>query len=149
MAPQPPGGAPIGGAPGMQAGAPSNLLDRGFNNVRANGQITGFQILVRDSYYRGIFVPLIDSFEVEVDGEKFGPDKVMAGFNGKNYKQSELEKLDNVRWQFGEPATLTVSKPGGLKPGFHNVTVVVKERISYMPTIPSVRTFRAKLVIVR
>ncbi len=129
-------------------GAQTNLLDRGFKNVKANGQTTGFQLLVRDSYYRGIYVPLIDSIEVEVDGEKFGPNQVDTGFNGKNYKQSELEKLDNVRWQWGEPATLTVSKPGGLKPGFHNVTVVVKERISYMPTIPSVRTFRAKLVLV-
>ncbi len=130
-------------------GAQTNILDRGFKNVREGGQITGFQLLVRDSYYRGIYVPLIDSIEVEVDGEKFGPDQVATGFNGKNYKQSELEKLDNVRWQWGEPATLTVSKPAGLKPGWHNVTVVVKERISYMPTIPSVRTFKAKLALVR
>ncbi len=133
----------------MPAAASTNILDRGFTNVRANGQIVGFQLLVRDSYYRGIYVPLIDSIEVEVDGEKFGPSQVQTGFNGKNYEQSQLEKLDDVRWQWGEPATLTIRKPGGLKPGWHTVTVVVKERISYMPTIPSVRTFRAKLALVR
>ncbi len=142
MAPQPAGM----GAPGA---AQTNLLDRGFNNVREGGQITGFRVLVRDGYYRGIYVNLIDSIEVQVDGEKFGVDKVMAGFNGKNYKQPDLDKLENVRWQFGEPATLTVTKPGGLKPGWHDVAVVVRERISYMPTIPSVRNFRAKLALVR
>jgi hypothetical protein len=131
------------------SGVQNNILDRGFKNIRVNGQITGFRVLVKSSYYRGIYVPLIDSIEVEVDGEKFGPGQVQCGFNGKNYEQSELEKLDTVRWQWGEPATLTVRKPGGLKPGWHNVTITSKERISYMPTIPTVRRYSAKLALVR
>jgi hypothetical protein len=130
-------------------GTQTSVLDRGFKNVRANGQITGFQVLVKSSYYRGIYVPLIDSIEVEVDGEKFAPAQIRCGFNGKDYEQSEFEKLDSVRWQWQEPATLTVRKPGGLKPGWHNVTITSRERISYMPTIPSVRRYSAKLALVR
>lgn len=126
-----------------------NLLDRGFRNIRQNGQATGFQVLVRSAYYRGVWVPLIDSFEVKVDGETFQGDQVQCAFNGKSYAQSEFDKLDTVRWQWQDAAVLMVNKPGGLNPGWHDVTVICKMRISYMPVIPSVRTYTAKLALVR
>ncbi len=125
-----------------------NLMDRGFKNIREGGKITGFQLAVKDSYYRGIYIPLIEGFEITVDGEKFSGNQVKCKFRENVYPQSELEKHPNERWQWGEPCTLIVTKAGGLKPGFHTVQVVVKERISYMPTIPSVRTFNAKLALV-
>jgi hypothetical protein len=126
-----------------------NLLDRGFRNTRQNGQVTGFQVLLRSGYYRGVWVPLVDSFEVKVDGETFQGDQVLCGFNGKTYAQTELDKLENVRWQWSDPAVLTVRKPGGLKPGWHEVSVVCRMRISYMPVIPSVRTYSANLALVK
>jgi hypothetical protein len=126
-----------------------NVLDKGFKNIRQNGNITGFQVGVISGYYRGVYVPIVDSFEVRVDGESFQGKQIKCGFNGKTYEQSELDKLSDVRWQWDDPAILTVSKPGGLKPGWHDVTVICKMRISYMPVIPSVREYTAKLALVR
>ena len=125
-----------------------NILDKGFKNIRQAGQVVGFQLAVKDGYYRGIYLPLIDGFEVTIDGQSYGGDQVSCRFRDNTYSQKELQNHPNERWQWMEPCTLIVSKPGGLKPGFHDVKVVVRERISYMPTIPSVRTFTAKLALV-
>jgi hypothetical protein len=141
----------------LQYGAPSgepqtvqyNILNRGFENVAQNGQITGFQLEVLSGYYRGVYLTLVEGFEVTVDGESFRRDQVKCTFGGHTYTQDELEKLSDTRWQWDEPAILTVSKPGGLKPGMHDVQVVVKIRVSYMPVQPSVYAFRARLPLVR
>jgi hypothetical protein len=124
------------------------VLDQGFRNIRNGGEITGFQLAVKDEYYRGIYLPIIDSFEVTIDGQVFGGDQVKCKFRQNAYSQKELQNHPNERWQWLEPCTLIVTKAGGLKPGFHDVKVVVKERISYMPTIPTVRTYTAKLALV-
>jgi len=58
-----------------------------------------------------------------------------------------MEKITDVRWPWMEPATLTVIKPGGLKPGVHDVQVVQKTRVSYMPVQPSVATFKKKMTM--
>jgi hypothetical protein len=124
------------------------LLDRGFNNLRRNGGVAGFQLRLLSGYYRGVYVPIVDSFEVKVDDETFKGDQIQCTFNGKTYAQAELDKLTDVRWQWQDPVILTVNKPGGLQPGWHDVTVICRMRISYMPVIPSVRTYTAKLALV-
>ena len=85
-----------------------NLLDRGFKNIRRNGQIVGFQVGVVSGYYRGVYVPIVDSFEVTIDGESFKWDQIQCTFNGKTYPQNELDKLSDVRWQWQEPCYLVV-----------------------------------------
>jgi hypothetical protein len=126
-----------------------NILDFGFKNFSKDGKVAGFQVQVKDSYYRGIYVPIIDGFEVTVDGEKFAREQVQCKFRENIYSQDDLQNHPTERWQFNEPCTLIISKPGGLKPGFHNVEIVVVERISYMPVIPGRRTFKAKLALVK
>jgi|WetSurMetagenome_2_1015567.scaffolds.fasta_scaffold735769_1 hypothetical protein len=125
-----------------------NILDMGFKNIRDNGKIIGFQVAVKDGYYRGIYLPIIDSFEVTVDGQTFAGDQVQCKFRNNIYTQKDLQNHPNERWQWGEPCTLFVAKSGGLEPGWHNVKIVIKERISYMPMIPTVQTFQAKLALV-
>lgn len=126
-----------------------NILTRGFRNLTRNGQVTGFQLQVLSGYYRGVYLTLIEGFEVTVDGESFGRDRIRCTFGNRTYTQDEMEKQADARWQWAEPVTLTVDKPGGLKPGMHDVQVVVKIRVSYMPVQPSVYTFRARLPMVR
>ena len=125
-----------------------NLLNRGFKNVSQNGEITGFQLAVKSGYYRGVYLPLIEGFEVTVDGESFARDQIRASFHGRSYTLDQLEKATNDRWPWTEPAILTIHKPGGLKPGMHDVQVTAKLRISYMPVQPSVFNFRAQLALV-
>jgi hypothetical protein len=125
------------------------ILDRGFKNVLQNGKITGFQLEVKTGYYRGTYLSLVEDFEITVDGEKFKRDQIRFTVGNHTYTLDELANLTDVRWPFQEAAILTVSKPGGLKTGMHDVQVVQKTRVSYMPVQPSVYTFRKKMTLVQ
>jgi len=107
------------------------LLNRGFNNVREGDRIIGFQILVKIAYYRGVFLPLIGDFQVAVDGEKYGVDKMRVTVGRHTYTFDETAQAENVRWEFGKPLTITVLKPGGLKPGVHEVFFLQNIKPSY------------------
>ena len=54
-------------------------------------------------------------------------------YGGHTYTFDEIGKAEKVHWDFGEPATLTILKPGGLKPGIHDLEVVQTVKPSYMP----------------
>lgn len=118
------------------------VMTRGFQNVIQNGQITGFQMKVRITYYRGVFLPLLSGFDVTVDGENFKPEQMRFTLGNHTYTFDEVGKAEKVHWDFGVPATLTILKPGGLKPGIHDVEVVQTVKPSYMP--PSGFTGRMK-----
>ncbi len=108
------------------------IQQRGFRNVRQNGQIIGFQVRYRSTYYRGVWLSLSLGFQVTVDGEKFPMEQTTVTFGGKTYTQEEMKKISNVQWPNYEAAILTVAKPGGLKPGVHDVQIAWGHRTSYM-----------------
>jgi len=124
------------------------ILDRGFKNITQNGKITGFQLQVKTAYYRGVYLSLMEGFEVTVDAETFKRDQIKFTVGNSTYALDELEALTDVRWPFSDAATLTVSKPGGLQPGLHEVQVVQKTRVSYMPVQPSVYVSKKKMTLV-
>jgi sugar phosphate isomerase/epimerase len=124
-----------------------NLLQRGFQNVMRDGKPAGFQLLVKTAYYRGVALSLIEGVELTVDGEKFDPSKISFRTGDRTYRLDEMEHIADVHWPWLEPAAIVVDKPGGLKPGLHDVHVVVKLRISYMPFNPLPFHFRDKLVL--
>ena len=107
------------------------LLSRGFQNVKRNNQIIGFQIMVRMPYYQGIIIPKLGTYEVAVDGEKFGIDKILFTVGGGTYTFEETAYATDVRWEYTDPMILTILKPGGLKPGTHEVSVAQRIRPSY------------------
>jgi len=129
--------------------ADHHILERGFKNISENGKITGFQLLVKSGYYRGIWLCLVDDFVITIDAETFKREQIKftTPDGAHTYSLDEMAKVTDVRWPWLEPAKLTVSKPGGLKPGVHDVQVVQKDIISYMPVIPSVRTYRKKMTM--
>lgn len=124
------------------------VMSRGFQNVIQNGQIVGFQMKVRITYYRGIFLPLLSGFDVTVDGEKFKPEQVRFGLGNRTYTFDELGKAEKVHWDFGAPATLTILKPGGLKPGIHDVQVIQTVKPSYMPPSGFTGIIKRKMTLV-
>ncbi len=126
-----------------------NILQRGFKNVSENGKPVGFQLLVKSGYYRGVALSLIEGIDVTVGGETFTNDKIRITIGSRTYTFPEMETIGDVWWPWLEPAVVTVAKPGGLKPAVHDVQVAVKLRISYMPFMPSVYTFKDKLVLMR
>jgi hypothetical protein len=125
-----------------------NILDRGFKNISQNGNVSGFQLDIKTGYYRGTYLSLVEGFEVTVDGETFTREQTKFMIGGHMYVLDELANLTDARWPFQETATLIISKPGGLKVGMHDVQVVQKTRVSYMPVQPSVYTFRKKIALV-
>ena len=74
-------------------------------------------------------------FDVMVDGEKFSRDQVTVTIGGKTYTQEEMKKITDVQWPISEAAILNVAKPGGLKPGPHDVEISWGHRASYMPPV--------------
>jgi len=109
------------------------ICEEGFRNVVGNGRREGFQFDVRITYYRGIVLSMIEGFEVAVDGEEFSRDAIAFTVRDQTYTLDELERDAETRWEFGERATLTVAKPGGLMPGKHTIVTAQQLRISYMP----------------
>jgi hypothetical protein len=107
------------------------VSNTGFCNAFEGGKVTGFQVKVRLPYYRGVFLSMIEDFRVTVDGEFFGVDKIRFSYLDKTYTLKELNKASEVHWDFGQWATLIVSKPGGLAGGMHKVQVGVISRTSY------------------
>lgn len=107
------------------------VVSRGFQNVRKDGQIVGFQIKVRITYYRGVYLPLIGGFDVTVDGEKFRPEQIQFVIGDHAYSFEQMANAEEARWPFGEFATLIISKPGGLRPGLHEIEVIQTIKPSY------------------
>lgn len=108
------------------------LTNREFRNVAENGKVTGFQVRVRVPYYRGIFLSFLDDARITVDGEFFPPEKLKITLGGRSYTLAEAKTVTNVHWDFGQFATFTASKPGGLSPGVHTVEVGILTRSSYV-----------------
>lgn len=119
------------------------IQGRGFRNVVDGGQVTGFQLQLRQPNYRGTAGSLLDGVEVVVDGERI-PDHVpLWTIQGRTLTLDELRASTDVRWQLDEPAVITVPKPGGLSTGVHRIEVVVHLRRPYFPPAVSRTTFTA------
>ena len=47
------------------------IQEDGFKNVMENGETVGFQLGLKITYYRGLFLSMVEGFDVTVDGETF------------------------------------------------------------------------------
>ena len=109
------------------------ILTQEFRNVKDGPKVTGFQVKVRLPYYRGIWLSTVHHLELKVDDESFARDKMAFLLGRRRFSMDELENATNVRWFFGDPATLIVEKPGGLLMGMHTVYFAIGWRHSYLP----------------
>jgi hypothetical protein len=108
------------------------IQEYGFRNVRQNGQIVGFQVGYRSCYYRSVWLSMSLGFDVAVDGEKFPRHQITVTIGGKTFTQEAMKTTGDVQWPVSEPAILTVAKPGGLKPGVHEVEIGWGHASSYI-----------------
>lgn len=112
-----------------------NMFDKYFicrdslSNVVEDGEITGFRVGVRVSYYRGVNLAIIHDFRVTADGETFDKSQMTFTVKAGTFRFDEMEGRTDVRWEFGEVAWLTVKKPGGLAEGTHRIHVFEEIRI--------------------
>lgn len=110
------------------------ICEDGFGNVvGADGRTTGFQLGTRLPYYRGIPLSLIEELALTVDGEKIDAARMKLTLRGRIYTRDEMAEETRERWEFGEVGVLTLDRPGGLAPGRHDIELVDRLRISYLP----------------
>jgi hypothetical protein len=110
------------------------ISKNGFRNTIENGKTVGFELRVNISYYHGIFLSLVNGFEINVDGEKFTNKNMIFTVHDHSYDFDEMPFIRDARWEFGEEATLTIKKPGGLSKGKHKINASESLNISYFPT---------------
>lgn len=110
-----------------------NIQSRGFRNLKDGDTIIGFQVPVRLTYYRGVWLPQLRPATVSVDGETFEGDQITWIIDGKSYNQDDLPNYPDVQWSSLNPAILQVNKPGGLPLGVHDVEVQILFSTSYLP----------------
>jgi hypothetical protein len=97
------------------------------------GAPVGFAFEIRMPYYRGLGLSMVEDVGVSVDGHRYPREAISFAVRGTTYSLAEMETEYEDRWEFGEPATVTVAHPGGLAPGEHDVENEQRLRISYLP----------------
>ena len=99
----------------------------------------GFAFLGRLPYYRGLGLSMVEDLQITVDGEAIAREDVRFSVRGKTYTLDQMETVYDDRWNFGEKARITALKPGGLTAGTHKVEFAVRNRISYLPFVPTTK----------
>lgn len=98
----------------------------------------GFSFLGRLPYYRGLGLSMIEDIAVSVDGETLPREAIRFSVRGKTYTLDEMETVYDDRWNFGEKATI-IALNGGLSAGTHQITFAVRNRVSYLPFVPTTK----------
>lgn len=106
-----------------------------FFNVRSGDMVTGFQFDFRIQYYRGVTLSIIRDIAVNVDGVDYDRKDIRFTLEGDTFTLDEMETVITYRWKFGQFATVTVLKEGGLAPGKHHICSTQTIAPSYMPMI--------------
>jgi hypothetical protein len=124
-------GAPPG-PPRRATGRSTRILcDEGFKNFSTNGVVRGYKVQMGVSGYRGMYISCIEHLSLSVDNQKVNPDIITFCINGKRFLLSQLPDLYAEYWFTLDRAELEVYKPGGLKPGKHEVEIEITTRSPY------------------
>lgn len=107
----------------------------GFKNTVRDGKVIGFQFDFKIQYYRGVTLSIIRDIEVEVDSISYPRDNIRFSIEGETFTLEEMRTVIDYRWKFGQWATITVLKEGGLTPGKHHIKSTQTIAPSYMPMI--------------
>lgn len=118
------------------------LCDDGFENVVQDGQTTGFALLARLPYYRGLGLSMVEDIAITVDGQTVPREAVRLALRGRSWSLDEMETCYDEKWNFGEKARVIITRPGGLAAGAHQVDLAIRYRVSYLPFVPTTRTGR-------
>lgn len=109
------------------------IQSRGFRNVVRDGETVGFQVAIRLTYYRGVWLSQLRPATVIVDGTAYTGEDVTWTVAGITCTQQELATHGDLNWDPLVPAMLTIRKPGGLGQGIHDIEVKFTYSASYMP----------------
>ena len=107
----------------------------GFKNIEKDGSIIGYQFEFKAQYYRGFTLSIIRDIKVNVDGVAAPRATPRRPHNAETFTLDETRTMidPDYRWEFGDYATVTVLKDGGLPQGNHHIKAVQIIAPSYMP----------------
>lgn len=107
----------------------------GFKNIEADGKIIGYQFEFKAQYYRGITLSIVRDIKVNVDGVDAAREDIRFTVNGETFTLEEMRTVidSEYRWEFGDYATVSVMKEGGLGKGSHHIRAIQVIDPSYMP----------------
>lgn len=107
----------------------------GFRNTEVDGVVTGYQFEWKAQYYRGITLSIIRDIKVNVDGRDEPREAIRFTVHGETFTLEEMRTVidPEYRWEFGDYATVSVLKEGGLSEGSHHMKAVQIIDPSYMP----------------
>lgn len=107
----------------------------GFKNIERDGRTVGYEFQFKAQYYRGITLSIVRDIQVTVDGEKEPQESIRFTVNGETFTLDEMSTVvdSDYRWEFGEYATVSVLRDGGLAKGRHHIAAYQKIAPSYMP----------------
>jgi hypothetical protein len=88
---------------------------------------------VRMPYYRGLGLSMVEGVDLVVDGTEVPAAATTFTVHGHTYPMTALPSVLDDRWEMGERAEVGFTLAEPLAPGDHEVTAVVRLRISYMP----------------
>jgi hypothetical protein len=104
------------------------IQTRGFRNTEG-----GFQLRLRLPYYRGLWTSLIEGATLTVDDTVVAAPQVRWTLAGEHFTLDELQTSSSTRWSVDEAAVLTAPRAEPLGLGFHEVSVELRMRMSYIP----------------
>ena len=95
----------------------------GFKNIEKNGVVIGYQFQFKAQYYRGITLSIIRDIQIRVDDEEVKREDIRFSVNGETFTLEQMRTVidPDYRWEFGEFATVSVIKDGGLSKGQHHI----------------------------
>lgn len=107
----------------------------GFKNIEENGKAIGYQFQFKAQYYRGITLSIVRDIQIEMDGEKVNREDIRFTVNDATFTLEEMRTVidSEYRWEFGDYATVSVLKEGGLAKGNHHIKALQIIAPSYMP----------------
>lgn len=109
------------------------IQNRGFDNTVSGPSAVGFQLMVRNPNYRGLWGSLVDGVAVTVDGRSWNHEETFLVLQGREFTLEELRRSTDVRWALDEPMVVKVPVAGGLSAGVHHVAVDIRLRAPYVP----------------
>ena len=104
-----------------------------LRNFTENGRVAGFQLQVRITNYRGVFLSLHNGYFLEVDGTVYPRSAQRFAVNGKPPRSFDELKENAVleHWDIDKEAVLRVYCDGGLSEGVHHIGILESILSSY------------------
>lgn len=104
------------------------------NIADPKGNITGYEMKTRITYYRGIPLSMIHDVRVEADGVAVPREQIRFSCDGIDFfTLDEMETVTTYKWEYGTEATIIVEQGGGLAKGSHDITLSTAVRVEYVP----------------